>query len=339
MLANQTDAGRGAQLSSRRQDERRRATTTSACARTRSAISSTPARWRWARPESLTTTPATLASRASSAAQRNRAPTVYVGANDGMLHAFNDPTGCLAALDPACADVKETWAYIPRVLFSGGDPNDTAHNPDPMFQLAALSFNSGVTIGTESAKHRFYVNATPRIWDIDFANTNTSTPPPSGNDWRTMLVGGLGAGGRAVYALDVTNPVALPPPAVSTDTEASVASKVLWEFTEANLGYVFDAPTLVKTRALWLGSAGCIRIQQSWRQGLPLCPRPDDGSARASDVRQDSAPRRHRVRRHTNAAFPPSARSRTAARIRTCCRPTAAISKATSGVSTSPARL
>jgi len=133
------------------------------------------------------------------------------------------------------------------VLFNNGDPNDPAHNPDPMFQLAALSFNSGVTINAARAEHRFYVNATPRVWDIDFANTNTTTPPTSGNDWRTVLVGGLGAGGRAVYALDVTTPVGLP--GVSTDTEASVASKVLWEFTEANLGYVFDAPTLVKTRA------------------------------------------------------------------------------------------
>ena len=85
--------------------------------------------------------------------------------------------------------------------------------------------------------------------DVDFAFTNTSTQPQTGNDWRSVLVGGLGAGGRSVYALDVTNPIAPPPPFVSTDTEATAASKVLWEFTDANLGYVYDAPTLVKTYA------------------------------------------------------------------------------------------
>jgi type IV pilus assembly protein PilY1 len=170
------------------------------------------------------------------AAQSTRTPAVYVGANDGMMHAFNDSTGPDAG--------KETWAYVPRALFSNGDPNDDAHAPDPNFQIGALSYNAGIPF-----KHRFYVNATPRIWSIDFANTNTSTPPTSGNDWRTLLVGGLGAGARAVYALDVTIPAAPPPPVVSTETEATVASKVLWEFTEANLGYVFDAPTLVKTRA------------------------------------------------------------------------------------------
>ena len=156
---------------------------------------------------------------------------MYVGGNDGMLHAFDDT---------ASNGGKETWAYIPKALFIAGDPNDTAHAPASTFQLGALTYRRG---GIPLFSHKFYVNATPRVWDVDFANTNTSTPPTTGNDWRTILVGGLGAGGRAVYALDVTNPVAV------TDTEANVASsgRVLWEFTDANLGYVYDAPTLVKT--------------------------------------------------------------------------------------------
>jgi type IV pilus assembly protein PilY1 len=167
----------------------------------------------------------------------SRTPAVYVGGNDGMLHAFDDSVA---------NGGKETWAFIPAALFNGADPNDTAHTPTPAYQLGALSYRRG---GIPLFSHKFYVNATPRVWDIDFANTNTSTPPASGNDWRTILVGGLGAGGRSVYALDVTTPVTAPPPFVSADTETTAATKVLWEFTEANLGYVFDAPTLVKTYA------------------------------------------------------------------------------------------
>ncbi len=174
---------------------------------------------------------------AFKAANASRAPTVYVGANDGMLHAFNDTT---------TGGGVETWAYIPKALYSGGDPNDSAHAPAPAFQLGALAFRRG---GIPAYAHKFYVNATPRVVDVDFKNTKTSTPPQSGNDWRTILVGGLGAGGRAIYALDVTNPVGLPPPASSSDTETTAATKVLWEFTETNLGYVFDPPTLVKTAA------------------------------------------------------------------------------------------
>jgi type IV pilus assembly protein PilY1 len=174
---------------------------------------------------------------AFKAAKAGRTPMVYVGSNDGMLHAI---------IDNAANGGKEAWAYIPKAMFGGGDPNDTAHTPAASFQLGALAFRRG---GIPLYSHKFYVNATPRVWDIDFANTNTATPPQTGNDWRTILVGGLGAGGRSVFALDVTTPIAPPPPAVSTDTEASAAGKVLWEFTDANLGYVYDAPTLVKTYA------------------------------------------------------------------------------------------
>ena len=40
----------------------------------------------------------------------------------------------------------------------------------------------------------------PNIIDVNFAaQTN-------GQDWRTLLVGGLGKGGAAYYALDVTEP-------------------------------------------------------------------------------------------------------------------------------------
>jgi len=171
---------------------------------------------------------------AFKATYSTRANAVYVGGNDGMLHALDDT---------AANGGKEAWAYIPKALFTAGDPNDTAHASAPAFQLGALTFRRG---GIPLFSHKFYVNATPRVWDVDLTNTNVSNvtgPPKTGNNWRTLLIGGLGAGARAVYALDVTNPVSM------TDTEAAVASsgRALWEFTENNLGYVFDPPTLVKT--------------------------------------------------------------------------------------------
>src|SRR5262249_13545144 len=42
----------------------------------------------------------------------SRTPMVYVGGNDGMLHAFNDSS--------VIADAgKEAWAYVPKALFVG----------------------------------------------------------------------------------------------------------------------------------------------------------------------------------------------------------------------------
>jgi type IV pilus assembly protein PilY1 len=168
------------------------------------------------------------------AARRARTPMVYVGANDGMLHAIVDS-------DAAATAGSEAWAYVPKALFSAGDPNDATHAPSPTFQLGALAFRPG---GTPAWAHRFHVDATPRVADIDFAHAGGSGGSSGAHDWRTVLVGGLGAGGRAVYALDATIPVG------PSETEAAIAAsgRVLWEFTHPNLGYVFDAPTLVKTR-------------------------------------------------------------------------------------------
>lgn len=75
---------------------------------------------------------------------------------------------------------------------------------------------------------------------------------------RTVLVGGAGAGARAFYALDVTDPAA------STDSE--VAAKVLWEFpgaatpmaARANVGFSFGRPVIVKT-----ASAGTVVLLTS----------------------------------------------------------------------------
>ena len=48
-------------------------------------------------------------------------------------------------------------------------------------------------------KHQYYVDATPFTGDV---NWGASGSP----DWRTLLVGALGAGGKGYFVLDVTNP-------------------------------------------------------------------------------------------------------------------------------------
>lgn len=128
----------------------------------------------------------------------SRQPMLYVGANDGMLHAFKADTGA------------EAWAYIPSILL----PN--------LYKLADKNY---------AASHVFYVDATPRQGDVYY-----------GGAWHTILIGGLGGGGRGYFALDVTNPL---------------SPQVLWEFTsdttkgtgytvDADLGYTYGTPAITK---------------------------------------------------------------------------------------------
>lgn len=151
---------------------------------------------------------------------QTRATTVYVGANDGMLHAFD---GTLSGAGAG----QERWAYVPSALFGGphGDPADSG------LQALALS----------GYAHRAYVDSTPVVRDVDFSRTvGAPSPEPSDSDWRTILVGGLGKGGRSYYALDVTRPESL-------TSETQLADKVLWEFSDPDMGYSMGKPRIFKT--------------------------------------------------------------------------------------------
>ncbi|MHB1619785.1 MAG: pilus assembly protein [Sulfuricella sp.] len=132
--------------------------------------------------------------------QKNRTAMVYVAVNDGMLHAFDGSTGA------------EQWAYIPPILM----PN--------LYKLADKNY---------SANHQYYVDGSPTIGDI-CPNAPTSTC--TGAQWKTILVGGLNAGGRGYYALDITDPA---------------SPKALWNFTaadDADLGYTFGNPIITKRK-------------------------------------------------------------------------------------------
>lgn len=95
---------------------------------------------------------------------------VYVGANDGMLHAFNAESG------------EESWAYVPGFIM-----------PE-LYQLADKNYGN---------LHHFFVDGTPVMGDICVSNCG---PESSTSEWKTILVGGANRGGRGYYALDVTNP-------------------------------------------------------------------------------------------------------------------------------------
>jgi type IV pilus assembly protein PilY1 len=113
------------------------------------------------------------------AAQKDRRAMVYVGANDGMLHAFH-----------ADADAQ---ARPPSKVATRPGPTFRAGLSPTLYQLADKNY---------PGKHRFFVDGTPVIGDI----CATANCQNSSAVWKTILVGGLGRGGQGYYALDVTDP-------------------------------------------------------------------------------------------------------------------------------------
>lgn len=106
-------------------------------------------------------------------ANTSRDELVYVGANDGMLHAF--------FADPLASNSgQENFAYIPNILL-----DEIGEFTDPNYS------------------HRFYVDSSPSVNDV-FIDPNPTTV--NSFEWRTVLVNGLGAGGQGYFALDITDP-------------------------------------------------------------------------------------------------------------------------------------
>lgn len=123
---------------------------------------------------------------------KQRQSRVYVGGNDGMLHAFNADTGV------------EEFAFIPTAVFP------------KLNKLTGTNYS-----------HEFYVDGPPTVADVF-----------NGSEWRTILVGTLKAGGKSIFALDITEPG---------------KEELLWEFDDSRLGesnvkmgYSFAQPTIAR---------------------------------------------------------------------------------------------
>ena len=130
-------------------------------------------------------------------ANRNRAKVLYVGGNDGMLHAFDAATG------------RELMGYLPSALIPS------------LNVLTAANY-----------QHRYFVDGTPSVGDAFYAGS-----------WKTLLVAGMRAGARGVYALDVTAPGLF-------GNDGNAASIVRWEFLnsqDADMGHLFSQPVIAKT--------------------------------------------------------------------------------------------
>jgi type IV pilus assembly protein PilY1 len=124
-----------------------------------------------------------------------RKAVVFTGSNDGLMHAFSAD---------ATDGGTELWAYVPTAVMPS------------MYQFADKNYAN---------MHSYRTDGTPVVADIY---------DTVGKAWHTILVAGLNAGGRAYYALDITD---------------TTSPKLLWEYSNSNdadLGLTFGNPVITK---------------------------------------------------------------------------------------------
>jgi Tfp pilus tip-associated adhesin PilY1 len=134
---------------------------------------------------------------------------VFVGGNDGMLHAFD------ACMDGCSTAGKEVWAYIPSMLISN---------------LKLLT--------VDPYAHQYFVDG----------GVNARKVTISGNT-STILVGTLGAGGIGMYALDVSNPSPADETTAAGFIKWEITNSTVNNSNNnsyADMGYIYGPPLIVQ---------------------------------------------------------------------------------------------
>jgi type IV pilus assembly protein PilY1 len=181
---------------------------------------------------------------------RARRQVVYVGANDGMLHAFNGGFYHKGDNPTTGATVEHGW-YTKNPTDNSSGPNLGAelwsfipHQLLPQLQWLART----------DYTHVYYVDLKPTITEARIFTPDADHP----GGWGTILIGGFRMGGScgqcavgsgappmtatiggvsrtfhsAYFALDVTNP--------------EVDPKLLWVFTDSGLGLTTSYPAVAR---------------------------------------------------------------------------------------------
>ncbi len=100
---------------------------------------------------------------------------------------------------------------------------DAATGIEKLAYVPSILYANLSRLTSPAYTHTYYVDGTPTVGDAFFNGS-----------WKTVLVGGLNSGGQGIYALNVTNP------------DSFNKSKVLWEYTDSELGYTFSQPNVVR---------------------------------------------------------------------------------------------
>nr|MBI3612223.1 hypothetical protein [Nitrospirota bacterium] len=188
---------------------------------------------------------------------KNRRQVAYVGANDGMIHAFNG-------------------GYFHK----GDDPSTTSVTEHGYFTKNATDDSSGAALGDElwafipqellphlrwltqpDYQHIYYVDLKPKVTDVRIFSDDATHP----GGWGTILIAGFGLGGSCG---DTTSGTACKPMAVSATFSGGTQSTrnfysayvvlditdpeqnpvLLWSFSQADLGYTTSFPAIMRLK-------------------------------------------------------------------------------------------
>ena len=179
---------------------------------------------------------------------KNRGVSVYVGANDGMLHAFK--TGTFTEGDnPATAGQEEHgWYSATEVPATSEDLGDERWAYIPYNLLPHLKW-----LAYPNYTHVYYVDLKPKITDVRIFADDANHP----NGWGTILIGGMRlGGGEYTFTEDFDNNLGTPDEErifrsayFVLDITVPDSPVFLGEFTDAKMAFTTSYPAIARIEA------------------------------------------------------------------------------------------
>ncbi|MBC2742970.1 MAG: hypothetical protein HGJ93_07975, partial [Desulfosarcina sp.] len=192
---------------------------------------------------------------------RNRETVVYVGANDGMLHAFTsgkydsdageytDPDDMTVTItdnvgNPLSVTLdmslgSELWAYIPQTLLP-----HLRFLPDPKYT------------------HVYYVDMKPKVFDAKILpdDTHYVDSGDTEDNWGTFLIIGLNLGGKQIWTNEFgatgTDTRYFDPTYICLDVTEPRNPVLMWERSYTGLNLSQSTPSIVKVEDEWFAVFG-----------------------------------------------------------------------------------
>ena len=176
---------------------------------------------------------------------KNRRTMIYVGSNDGMLHAFNGGKGNDVVNRKSSTQQwalgQETWAFVPFNL------------------LPHLQYLTRKSYGQMASDHLKFVDQTPYVFDAQIFGSEgvhgQADPNTHPQGWGTIMVVGFGLGGaRAEVYLDPSHPnstaiqTVRPAYLIFDITDPEQPPKFLVEFSHEQLGATLSSPTALTVK-------------------------------------------------------------------------------------------
>ena len=216
---------------------------------------------------------------------------VYVGANDGMLHAFN--AGFYHRGDDASTPNKVEHGWFTTNGTTGLSSPPLGQEMWGYVPYQLLPFLKWLT--SPSYTHLYYVDLKPKVTDARIFTPDTDHP----NGWGTILIGGFRLGGscgncvsgsggvpRTVtiggasvqffsgyFVLDITNP--------------EVAPKLLWSYTDSALGFSTSYPSVIRLKPSCVGCDRTDNTDARWMMIVGDGPTTYDGRSTQGSNQKD----------------------------------------------------